>query len=196
MVIIREENFKWLPNGLKSARAVLAIGPLLASIGVQAGPDVGNGVPIDSRTLVVETSSMPVGGGKATLTIGALQRVATGYSGDYEINVFPYIFKNEKGKLAIVVSEEARAKFNQGKSAAITGTATTNGKKGETRRIDATVTPADADHGTLKLWFAADERTMTFMPAYHFVGDAVAKSTGTNVASNPVPLPGSGRGNP
>ena len=85
--------------------------------------------------------------------------------------MFPYFFKNEKGRLAIVVSDESLAEVNQGKVAAITGTATTSGKGGKSRPIEATATPADINHGTLKLWFTAGDRKMIFEPAYHFAGE-------------------------
>jgi len=113
---------------------------------------------------------MPIAGGKAILTIGALQRADGVYSGNYKINVSPYFFKNEKGKLAIVVSDESLAQINQGKVAAIIGTATTSGKGGASRHMDATATPATIDRGMLKVWFTAGDRKMIFEPAYHFSG--------------------------
>ncbi len=111
---------------------------------------------------------MPVAAGKATLTIGALKRSDGVYSGDYKIRVSPYFWKNERGRLAIVVSDESIAKINQGKAATIIGTATTSGKGGMIRHIDATATPANINRGTLKVWFASGDRKMIFEPAYHF----------------------------
>ena len=144
-----------------------------------------------NRILMIDPSSMPIAAGKATLIIGALQRVDGVYTGDYKLKVFPYFLKNEKGRLAIVVSDESLAEINQGKVAAIIGTATTttSGKGGRTRHIDATATPADINRGTLKLWFTtAGNRKMIFEPAYHFAGagTAVARAqmTETNLAIN------------
>ena len=111
---------------------------------------------------------MPVAAGKATLTIGALQRADGVYSGDYKIKVSPYFWKNEKGRLAIVVSDESIARINQGQVATIIGTATTSGKGGKIRHIDATATPVNINRGTLKVWFASGDRRMIFEPAYHF----------------------------
>jgi hypothetical protein len=133
-----------------------------------AAPDSTNS-PSTHRILRIDPSSMPVAvAGKATLTVGALQRADGVYSGDYKVKVSPYFFKNEKGKLAIVVSDESLADINQGKVTAIIGTATTSGKGGRSRHIDATATPADINRGTLKLWFTAGDRKMIFEPAYHF----------------------------
>src|ERR1017187_7274586 len=137
----------------------------------------------ENRILLIDPSSMPVAAGTATLIIGALQRVNGVYTGDYKIKVFPYFLKNEKGRLAIVVSDKSLAEVNQGKVAAIIGTATTSGKGGKARHIDATATPINRDHGTLKLWFMADGRKMIFTPAYHFAENGMvavlAPATGT-----------------
>ena len=117
---------------------------------------------------------MPVAAGKATLTIGPLQRTNGIYTGDYKLKVFPYFLKNEKGRLAIIVSDASLAEASQGKVVAITGTATTSGKSGKSRLITVTATPADINHGTLKLWFMAGKRKMIFTPDYHFAGKETA----------------------
>ena len=87
-----------------------------------------------SRILMIDPSSMPIATGKATLIIGALQRADGVYTGDYKLKVFPWFLKNEKGRLAIVVSDESLTEINQGKAATIVGTATTttSGKGGRT----------------------------------------------------------------
>jgi hypothetical protein len=146
---------------------------------IQAAP-VSTNSASTNRNLIIDASSMPVEAGKATLIIGALRRTNGVYSGDYRIKVSPYFFKSEKGRLAILVSDQSQAAINQGKVAAITGTATTSGQGGRTRRIDATATPADINCGTLKLWFMAGDRKMIFEPAYHFSQQGTAK---TNLAT-------------
>jgi hypothetical protein len=127
-----------------------------------------------SRILIIDPSSMPVAGGKATLIIGPLHRADGIYSGDYRIKLFPYVFENEKGRLAIVVSDESLAGINQGRVTAIIGTATTSGKGGLSRHIDATTTPININSGTLKLWFMAGKRKMIFEPSYHFTPNGAA----------------------
>ena len=153
----------------------------------QAAPDSTNSAATN-RILMIDPSSMPVAAGKATLTMGPLRRTNGVYAGDYKISVSPYFFKNEKGRLAIVVSDESLAGIAQGKAAAIIGTATTSGKGGVSRHIEATATPADINRGTLKLWFTAGDRKMIFEPAYHFAGNGTAavvvKTTEANPASN------------
>ncbi len=127
-----------------------------------------------SRVLLIDPSSMPVVAGQAVLTIGPLLRTNGVFAGDYKLKVFPYFLNNEKGRLAIVVSDAEQAEANQGKVVVITGTATTSGKNGKCRPIAAIATPVDPDHGTLKLWFAAGSRKMMFTPAYHFVENGPA----------------------
>ena len=139
----------------------------------QAAPAATNSAPA-SRILMIDPSSMPVDAGKATLIIGALQRTNGVYSGDYKLKVFPWFLKNEKGRLSVIVSDESLAEAGQGKVVTITGTATTSGKGGKTRPITAIATPVNGDHGTLKLWFMAGTRKMTFEPAYHFAGNGTA----------------------
>jgi hypothetical protein len=136
-------------------------------------------------TLMIDPSSMPVDAGKATLTIGALQRVGGVYTGDYKVTVFPYFLKNEKGTLAIVVPDESLAKINQGKVVAITGTATSSGKGEHSRPIQAIATPDDINHGNLKLWFMAGDRKMIFEPAYHFAGKNAPAALAQAVAIQP-----------
>ena len=147
-----------------------------------------------NRILVIDPSSMPVAGGTATLTIGPLHRTNGIYLGDYKITVLPYFFKNEKGKLAIIVSDESLGEINRGKAAAIIGSATTSGKGGTSRPIDATATPVDINRGTLKLWFAAGDRKMVFEPAYHFsekgtTGGRASESKTNFIATTAMALP-------
>src|ERR1035438_6216995 len=87
------------------------------SISISASPASTSSAPTN-KTLMIDPSSMPVDAGKATLTIGALQRADGVYTGNYKITVFPWFSKNEKGTLAIVVSHSSLAKINQGKVAA------------------------------------------------------------------------------
>jgi hypothetical protein len=121
-----------------------------------------------SRSILIERSSTGVAGGTATLSIGQLDRNADLFTGGYEMKVSPYFFKSEKGKLAIVVPDESLAQIHNGMTTAITGTATTNGKGGKIRHIDAIATPLDRDRGALKLWFTSGEKKVIFNTSYHF----------------------------
>lgn len=123
----------------------------------------------DGRILLIEASSMPVAGGEVTLILGALRRTNGVYEGDYRIRVFPYFYKNERGRLAIVVPDAALAMIRRGKVTRLNGTATTTGKSARTRTVITTVTPSGPDRGFLQVRFMAGSRPMLFQPTYHVV---------------------------
>jgi len=166
-------------------RQIIFLLALLAAIcGTAHAASASTNAVAADRILLIDPSSMPLAAGKATLIIGALQRVNGVYRGDYKIKVFPYFLKNEKGRLAIVVSDKSLAAVNQGKVAAIIGTATTSGKDGRSRPIEATATPVDNNRGKLKLWFTAGDRKMIFEPAYHFAGNGTAAIRAETIKNN------------
>lgn len=144
---------------------------LLAAIcGRACAASVETNSATPDRILLIDPSSMPVAAGKATQTIGPPQRTNGVYAGDYKLKVIPYFWKNETGRLAIVVSDAELAGIGQDKIEAITGTATTSGNGGKSLPIAATATPVDPDHGKLKLWFSAEKKKMPFEPACQFFG--------------------------
>jgi hypothetical protein len=119
--------------------------------------------------LVIDRCFTSVAGGKCTLSIGPLRPVGDLYCGDYATKISPYFFKNEDGKLAILITRESIEKACRGLSVDITGTATEKGKARKSRHIDAAATPLDCRQGTLKLRFLADGREMVFDTRYKFV---------------------------
>jgi hypothetical protein len=146
--------------------------PLLAllvagRLSVQAAQPAAHDA-LSNRILWIDPSSMPVAKGKATLTMGMLQRTNGIYSGDYKIKVTPYFFKNQKGTVAIVVSDASLARMAEGKVQEVIGTATTGGKGGKRRYVDAIATPIDINHGTVKLWIVAGPKKIFFETNYHF----------------------------
>jgi hypothetical protein len=167
-----------------TVKRIIFLLALLAAVGgtASAAPAATNSAAAN-RVLLIDPSSMPVAAGKATLIIGTLVRTNGVYVGDYKLKVFPYFLKNDKGRLAIVVSDATLAMVTQGKPAAITGSATT-AKNGQTRHIEATARPTDSQHGKLKLWFIAGGRKMIFEPAYHFAGEGMAAVQPPSTATN------------
>jgi hypothetical protein len=121
-----------------------------------------------NHVLMIDRCFTRVAGGKATLTIGPLQATGDTYNGDYAMKVAPYFFKNQKGKLAIVVPADSIETASKGVAVKITGTAT-DAADGETRQIDAIATPSDGRRGTLRLWFVADGRRMNFDTRYQII---------------------------
>ena len=143
-------------------RIILLLALLTVNGAVAAPPTVP-----PERILMIEASSAPITAGRATLTVGVLQRTNDFFTGDYRVKVFPYFYKSERGRLAIAVSDTALAEIRQGKVTRLTGTATTNGKGGRCRPVVATVTPAGPDGGRLQIRFTAGGKPMLFEPAYH-----------------------------
>jgi hypothetical protein len=143
------------------ALAVFAAGILAKDVAPPTEPK--------DRVLMIEQSSTKVAGGKATLIIGPLKRTNDIFGGRFEMKVVPYFFKNDKGMLAIEITADCFAKASKGLAVDITGTATTAGKNGIVRPINAVATPVDNDHGALKLWFDVEDRKMVFDTNYRFV---------------------------
>jgi len=108
--------------------ALLAVG-----WGISLAASASTNSPATNRVLLIDRSSMSVEAGKATLTIGPLERTNGVYAGDYKLTVFPWFLNNENGKLAIFVSDETLAEANRGRVVTVTGTATAKG--GQCRQI-------------------------------------------------------------
>jgi hypothetical protein len=144
----------------------LVLGGMVASaFGGDSGPD---GI-LAHQVLRVDRCCAKVMGGKATLTVSPLRRIKGIFEGEFDMKVAPYFFKSDKGKLAIVVPDDAIAKVNAGSTVDIKGTATTKaGKEAVVRQFNAEATPLDAQHGMLKVWLTVDERKLVFQTKYSF----------------------------
>jgi hypothetical protein len=142
---------------------------LALSVQLFTGHAASTNSPSADGVLLIERSLLRTSGAKAVLTVGPLCRAAGTFAGDYQVKVSPYFFKSEKGKLAIVVSAESLLKLKKGIPAEIAGTATTDGERGSPRPVYATVTPSDADHGALKVWFNSGDKKLIFDTSYRFV---------------------------
>ncbi len=127
----------------------------------------------DGRVLILENSTMPLTAARATLIIGPLTRTNGVYVGNFKLNIFPYFFKNDRGRLAINVPDKVLLAADQGQTVVVTGTATST-KDGIIRHVEITATPKDRDHGSLSLWFMVGDRKMIFKPGYHFAGITMA----------------------
>ena len=69
------------------------------------------------------------------------------YASSYTANVFPYVFSNEKGTLAITLPDESLRKLERGEPVEFSGRAVNT--DGEERRIEGKATP-DGTAGGLK----------------------------------------------
>jgi hypothetical protein len=115
----------------------------------------------------IDPSSTSIKGGKASLIVGALRRNAGTYIGDYQLTVSPYFFMSEKGTLSMIVSDESLRKLTQGIPVSVTGQATTK-KSGKTRAVNAKLTPAAKDRGSVTFSFIEDDTKLIFKTFYQF----------------------------
>jgi hypothetical protein len=115
----------------------------------------------------IDPSSTSIKGGKASLIVGALRRNAGTYIGDYQLKVSPYFFMSEMGTLSMIVSDESLRKLTQGISVSVTGQATTK-KSGKTRAVNAKLTPAAKDRGSVTFSFIEDDTKLIFKTFYQF----------------------------
>ena len=101
------------------------------------------------------------------MIVGALRRNAGTYIGDYELTVSPYFFMSEKGTLSMIVSDESLRKLTQGIPVSVTGQATTT-KSGKTRAVNAKLTPAVKDRGSVTFSFTEMDTKLIFKTSYQF----------------------------
>jgi hypothetical protein len=153
-------------------KTILCLLLLVSSWGaVQAASPASNRAA-DGPALILENSTMPLPTAVATLIVSPLARTNGTYVGDFKLKIFPYFFKNQKGRLVIEVSDETLAAVHAGKPVVVTGTAT-SAKSGVARPVEITVTPKDGNHGSVSLWFMAGGRKMIFTPAYQFTNNVL-----------------------
>jgi hypothetical protein len=115
----------------------------------------------------IDPTSTSIKGGKASLIVGALRRSAETYIGEYQLTVSPYFFMSEKGTLSMIVSDESLRKLTQGIPVSVTGQATTT-KSGKTRAVNAKLTPAVKDRGSVTFSFTEMDTKLIFKTSYQF----------------------------
>ena len=101
------------------------------------------------------------------MIVGALRRNAGTYIGDYQLKVSPYFFMSETGTLSMIVSDESLRKLTQGIPVAVTGQATTK-NSGKTRAVNAKLTPAVKDRGSVTFSFTEMDTKLIFKTSYQF----------------------------
>jgi hypothetical protein len=115
--------------------------------------------------LKINPSDTSVAGGTATLTVGTLSLKNGIYTGDYQIKIVPYVFKNEKGSLSILAPEEDLQKWTNGEAVDFSGKAIETSSKKITK-VNGHITPSGKNHGSVTLWFMAGKRKLTFTTLY------------------------------
>jgi hypothetical protein len=117
--------------------------------------------------MFVDSSSTKVSLGKVNLIVNPLTHKGNFYLGAYQIKVFPYFFKNEKGALKMEASKNSVLKLSKGIPMNFTGTATNN-KTGEMKIVRGKATPLTIDRGVAMFAIITDNGLMVFNTSYHF----------------------------
>jgi hypothetical protein len=135
--------------------------------GAQATVIIPNSMGLIIPKLYMDSCSSYVSMGKASLTVNPLTHTGKFYVGDYQLNVLPYYFKNEKGTLELSASEASVRKLQDGIPVKFTGIASDN-KKGRPKVITGTATPINRDKGSVTFSIQTDNGLMVFNTTYHF----------------------------
>lgn len=105
--------------------------------------------------------------GTVSMTMPTFVRKNGAYESSYAAKVFPYFFSNEKGTLAITLSDESLRKLEKGELVEFSGRAVNT--DGEERRVEGKATPADALSGKIKVRvFVSKKIELIFNTTYRF----------------------------
>jgi hypothetical protein len=143
-----------------SASLLCALGLALA-VGAAEAP-LGT---FDRVTIAPTNTSIYIG--TVAMTMPAFERNNGVYHSSYVAKVFPYFFSNEKGALAITLSDESLRKLERGETVEFSGRAVNT--DGEERRVEGKATPADALSGKIKVRVFVSKRIeLIFNTSYRF----------------------------
>lgn len=105
--------------------------------------------------------------GTVAMTMPVFVRKNGVYESTYAAKVFPYFFSNEKGTLAITLTDESLRKLERGETVEFSGRAVNT--DGEERRVEGKATPADALSGKIKVRVFVSKRIeLIFNTSYRF----------------------------
>lgn len=105
--------------------------------------------------------------GKASLTVTPLAPQDNTYVGDYRLEVVPYFFKSEEGRLLLAAPQDSYRLLLKGMAVDFTGVAT-NQKNGKTKVVTGKITPSTDNRGQVTFSVATDNGKMAFNTFYHF----------------------------
>jgi len=119
------------------------------------------------RHIFIAPSSTTISLGKVSLIVGPLSHSGKNFTGEYQVKVVPYFFKNESGSLELEAADEMEQKLTKGVAVEFTGRAT-NKKNGKTKVIAGKVTPLANDHGNVTISIETKHGMLVFNTTYHF----------------------------
>lgn len=142
---------------------LLAVGAGLRA--AESGPDSVLVPPLKTSIYV----------GTVTLIPAVFERHGDTYTTTYEVQVWPWIFWGEKGRVTIHLTEAELARVRQGHQVEFRGEGFNH--KNKPRKVTGRVQPADAESGKMKIRITADGYTLVFNGNYRFAGPATAGSS-------------------
>ena len=104
--------------------------------------------------------------GSVTLTPGVFERHGDTYTTSYEVEVWPWLFWGETGKVTIHLTAAELARVRVGQPVDFRGEGAN--QKGKPRKINGRVVPGDAHTGRIKIRITADGYTLIFNSTYRF----------------------------
>jgi hypothetical protein len=109
--------------------------------------------------------------GTISMTFQPFIRHNATYSSTYSARVFPYFFFNEKGRIWIVVPDDALRRIDRGESVDFTGHATSD--SGDERRVEGHATPTGRSSGKIRVRVFVTRRiVLTCDTTYELRGSA------------------------
>lgn len=139
---------------------------LFLASGADFAPAMAAGM--GDANLLIATSSSSLAGATAKLIVGTLRREGENYVGGYQLKVFPYFFKSEKGRLSIRVSDSALSRVRRGRAIIFAGQASAEGIK-LTRKINGKATPSGENAGALDFTVTTENGPLVFKTSYRLV---------------------------
>jgi len=152
--------------GVLTVATILAAGELRAASAKEPATASGH-----FSEVTVEPSDTSIYVGSVNLSMQPFARRDSVYRSEYVIKVFPFFFYNERGDIAIEVSDDQLRQLERGEEVSFIGHA--SNRKGKARGVEGRATPAaaGADHGKIKVRVRVSKHIeLIFNTAYRFTG--------------------------
>lgn len=139
----------------------LALG--LAAAGLRAAEPAA----VRYTTVTIPSVKTSIYIGSVTLAAPTFRRTGADFTSTYTAKVFPFFFENEKGRIAVRLTDDDLAKLAKGEAVDFKGEAWN--EDGEQRRLEGKATPSDAESGKLKVRIWVSPRIeLIFNTTYRF----------------------------
>lgn len=150
-------------------RRLLALAVLhLAGASLALGAD---GVPARFNVVEIKPASTSLFIATVSMTFAPFVRHRTVFASTYAARVFPYFFYSEKGRIWIVVNQEALGRASRGQPAEFTGHALSD--SGSDRKVEGKAVPTGPTTGTIKVRVFISRRIiLVYNTTYELMGPA------------------------